>query len=122
MSTTISPLKIIPEKNQEIKTQEKMETYIPTASLKTEIKSENELNEKKKAKKYQNEKVKKRQISKFKSLKQYKTENDMITIEVSNSDNNGIDEIAHGSKENGKGEEINGFVLSEECNYEPIII
>lgn len=111
MSTTISPLKIIPEKNQEIKTQEKMETYIPTASLKTEIKSENELNEKKKAKKYQNEKVKKRQISKFKSLKQYKTENDMITIEVSDSDNNGIDEIVHGSKENGKGEEINGFAV-----------
>ena len=74
---TISPLKIIPEKSKEIKTQEKMETYIPTASLKIENKAENELNKKKKAKQYKNEKIKKRkekkrQLSKLKSLNNIK--------------------------------------------------
>lgn len=46
----------------------------------------------------------------------------MITIEVSSRENNGIDEISHGSKENGKGQEIKVFTLIEECNYEPRII
>ena len=73
-SITIIPLKVIPEKNQEIKTQEKMLTCVPTAQLKAVTKSENELNGKKKAKQYQNEKVKKRQLSNLKSIKQCKTE------------------------------------------------
>lgn len=77
---------MIHEKSQEIKTQEIIENYIPEASLKTETKSENELNEKKKAKTYQNKKVKNRQLSSFKSLKQYKIENEMINIEESDTD------------------------------------
>ena len=82
----ISPLEVMYEKNQEIKTQEIIENYIPEASLKTETKSENELNEKNKAKAYQNKKVKNRQLSSFKSLKQYKIENEVINIEESDTD------------------------------------
>ena len=47
---------------------------------------------------------KEKTIIQIKIPKQYKIENDMIAIEQSDSDNNGIDEIAHGSEENGKSE------------------
>ena len=43
---------------------------------------------------------------------------DVITIEESDSDSNSLEEIIHVSEENGKGEEISGFTLTEECNYE----
>ena len=121
-STTTSSLKIIHENIQEIKSQEKMEKYIPASPLKAETKPENELNEEKKAKQCQNEKVKKRQLSDFKSLKQNKIENEVITLEESDIDNNGIDEIAFGCEKNRKGEETNGFTLTTEYNYERIII